>query len=244
MLNEQDTLSFHRCASVIPGIGAATIGKLENKAKEQGVSIMQVARKIDSGQLSVDKRADKFAGHILKLWSKDFKKNSPDAILLEMLQRFDYESYLNKNYKQVFTKKKDNLQALLNHAATYSKDNNADLARWLNVIMLTSDSDKESKENCVNLMTLHACKGLEFPIVYMAGVDRDVLPHKRALAEAKDIKEAIEEERRICYVGMTRAEEKLTMSYCTKRPRRDKSGYLKEEDAGASRFIKESGLLQ
>jgi len=110
--------------------------------------------------------------------------------------------------------------------------------------MLTSDGDKESKNDAVNLMTLHACKGLEFPVVYVAGVEVNIMPHKRAITDTDNISEAIEEERRMCYVGMTRAEERLMMCYCNKRMRRDRTGFLKEEKAGPSRFLKESGLIK
>lgn len=247
LINPNDSLSFHRCAGLVSGVGATTIGKIENVAKENGVTIMEAAKLVKSGEIKgVNKRSKIFSGQVIDLWSKDFKSDSPDSILMEMLSRFDYDKYLNKNYQKNYTKKKDNLQALVNHAASYSKSTGADLSRWLNTIMLTSDSDKESKENCVNLMTLHACKGLEFPVVYMAGVETKIMPHSRALQEAKDANsaiEALEEERRICYVGMTRAEERLIVSYCNKRLKRDKSGYLKEEKSGPSRFLKESGLI-
>lgn len=243
LLNEQDSLSFHRCASLLPGVGGGTIGKFENAATAKNMSIMEAAKEIEAGRMTIDKRSDQLASTITKMWSKKFSSNRPDTVLFEMLKRFEYDSYLDKNYKKVYTKKKDNLQALLNHAISYAKDNDANVGKWLNAIMLTSDNDKESKQDCVNLMTLHACKGLEFPVVYMAGVEKGILPHKRAISEAVNVKEAVEEERRICYVGMTRAEKRLTLSYCTKRPKRDKTGAFKEEYAGASQFLKESGLI-
>jgi len=246
LLNPNDSLAFHRCADLVAGVGPNTIGKLENLAKEKGITIMDAAKMITSGQGTTDKRAKAFAAKVLEMWDDNFTNESPDTILVEMLNRFGYDKYLSKNFQKNYNKKKDNLQALVNHAASYSKSTGADLSRWLNTIMLTSDSDKESKDNCVNLMTLHACKGLEFPVVYMAGVETKIMPHARALNEAKDANaaaEALEEERRICYVGMTRAEERLIVSYCNRRPRRDKNGFLKEEKAGPSRFLKESGLI-
>ena len=247
LLNPNDSLAFHRCADLVAGVGPNTIGKLENLAKEKGITIMDAAKMITSGQGTTDKRAKAFAAKVLEMWDDNFTNESPDTILVEMLNRFGYDKYLSKNFQKNYNKKKDNLQALVNHAASYSKSTGADLSRWLNTIMLTSDSDKESKDNCVNLMTLHACKGLEFPVVYMAGVETKIMPHARALNEAKDANaaaEALEEERRICYVGMTRAEERLIVSYCNRRPRRDKNGFLKEEKAGPSRFLKESGLIK
>lgn len=246
LLNPNDSLAFHRCADLMSGVGPNTIGKLEKISKEKNTSIMDAANLVNKGDISADKRTKILAGTVSELWKKDFKDNAPDSILVEMINRFSYDKYLEKNFKNVYNKKKDNLQALVNHAASYSKSTGADLTRWLNTIMLTSDSDKESKDNCVNLMTLHACKGLEFPVVYMAGVESKILPHARALAEATgadEAAEALEEERRICYVGMTRAEERLIVSYCHKRLRRDKTGFLKEEKTGPSRFLKESGLI-
>jgi len=240
LLNPNDSLAFHRCADLVTGVGHNTIGKLENVSKDKGVSVMEAAKLITSGEVKSDKRAKVFAGQVTQLWNDNFTDATPDTILVEMLSRFGYDKYLEKNYKKAYNKKKDNLQALVNHAASYSKATGANLTRWLNTIMLSSDSDKESKDNCVSLMTLHACKGLEFPVVYMVGVETGIMPHKRALQEAKDVDEVLQGERRICYVGITRAEKRLTLSYCQKRPRRDKSGFLKEEKAGASRFLKES----
>lgn len=244
LLNPNDSLSFHRCADLVSGVGPNTIGKLENVANQKNTTIMDAAGIIHKGEVEVDKRAKAFSSKVLDLWNSDFGSERPDSVIVEMLNRFNYDKYLDKNHQKSYNKKKDNLQALINHAASYSQSTGANLSRWLNTIMLSSDSDKESKTNCVNLMTLHACKGLEFPVVYMAGVETGIMPHKRALMETDDVNEAIEEERRICYVGMTRAEKNLTMSFCHKRLKRDKTGYLKEEKTGPSRFLKESGLIK
>jgi len=109
---------------------------------------------------------------------------------------------------------------------------------------LSSENDKESKEHCVNLMSCHACKGLEFDIVFMPSVEYGILPHSRAIIESKDPIEAIAEERRICYVSMTRAKKHLHMSFTGKRLKRNSQGFLQEHKAKPSQFLIESGLVK
>jgi len=95
-------------------------------------------------------------------------------------------------------------------------------------------------------MTIHAAKGLEFPVVFIVGVEEKIMPHIMAINESRGNpeaeKEAIEEERRICYVAMTRAEKLLFMSYCQNREFRNKYGGIDRRPVSPSRFLTESGL--
>jgi superfamily I DNA/RNA helicase len=100
-----------------------------------------------------------------------------------------------------------------------------------------SSSDEESEKDMATMMTLHASKGLEFPLVFMVGVEDRMLPHVKAVEERP---EGLEEERRLCYVGMTRAKRRLFMTHC--KLRRTQSGDL--EPCRPSRFLKEAGLAE
>ena len=90
-------------------------------------------------------------------------------------------------------------------------------------------------------MSLHAAKGLEFPIVFLIGVEDNILPHEMALAD--DPYAGLEEERRLCYVGMTRAKQLLYMSWCKHRRRFGKHGSMTNKSSKPSRFLIEAGLI-
>ena len=104
-----------------------------------------------------------------------------------------------------------------------------------------SANDKEVDNNKVSLMSLHAAKGLEFPIIFMIGVENNTLPHSRAVAENPD---GIEEERRLCYVGMTRAKKNLYITYCRKRHSFGKFGNAVQRNVQPSIFLRECGLKE
>src|SRR6202012_4976456 len=107
--------------------------------------------------------------------------------------------------------RQENVKELLSVAQEYQ---DAGLAGFLEEVALVSDLDGTNFDgDAVTLMTLHAAKGLEFPIVFMAGLEETIFPHSRALYDQSEM----EEERRLCYVGMTRAREELYMMYATSR---------------------------
>jgi DNA helicase-2/ATP-dependent DNA helicase PcrA len=127
----------------------------------------------------------------------------------------------------------ENVQELRSVAAEYSEvERDASLASFLEEIALVSDIDDPSADapDAVTLITLHAAKGLEFPVVFMAGMEEGLLPHLRALDDPAQM----EEERRVCYVGMTRAKERL---YLTRARRRFMYGNIRANPA--SRFLRD-----
>jgi DNA helicase II / ATP-dependent DNA helicase PcrA len=116
------------------------------------------------------------------------------------------------------------LEEIVNAAASYEKNRRRsspmDLSGFLDDMLLSERDDGDEKDsqlarNAVALMTLHSAKGLEFPRVYLVGMEEGILPHKRSLAMEND--SAIDEERRLCYVGVTRAREQLTLSFALAR---------------------------
>jgi DNA helicase-2/ATP-dependent DNA helicase PcrA len=116
------------------------------------------------------------------------------------------------------------LEEIVNAAASYEKNRRAhspaELSGFLDDMLLSERDDGDEKDsqlarNAVALMTLHSAKGLEFPRVYLVGMEEGILPHKRSLATENDA--AIDEERRLCYVGVTRAREFLTLSFALAR---------------------------
>jgi len=244
--NKKDILAFHRVAEIIRGLGSINIGMIENKSKEHDTTILDICDNIDdhTNRTSVKKGATK----IFDTFSKKLDKLNAGDCLSYLVDEFDYMKHL-----EVFCKKeselldrKNNVSELIINATEFSKGNK-DINAYLQNIALISSSDKDNDENSVILMTLHASKGLEFPIVFMVGVEHGILPHVWPVmgAPSPEAKvEALEEETRLCYVGMTRAKKHLHLLYCKNRKFRDKRGGLQYKPASPSQFLFESGLLK
>ena len=139
-----------------------------------------------------------------------------------LLERTAYMDELRRLYDDDAEREArgNSLQEVVNSVAAYEdRADEASLAGFLTETALAgremgSEKDKAAAQNAVWLLTLHAAKGLEFPIVYMVGMEEGILPHHRSVA-GED--EQIDEERRLCYVGITRAQETLTLSMCLSR---------------------------
>jgi DNA helicase-2/ATP-dependent DNA helicase PcrA len=158
--------------------------------------------------------------------------STPVAALIDsLLRRIAYLKYLDDGSLQGEARQ-ENVKELLSVAQEYQE---VGLEGFLEEVALISDVDSaDMSSDAVILMTLHAAKGLEFPVVYMVGMEESIFPHTRALYDAKEM----EEERRLCYVGMTRAREELYMTYATSRllyggvQHNLPSRFLSEIDAG------------
>ncbi|MDB5163660.1 MAG: ATP-dependent helicase PcrA, partial [Candidatus Saccharibacteria bacterium] len=132
------------------------------------------------------------------------------GLLDSLLRRLDYYNYLDDHSPQGEARQ-ENVKELLSVAQNYQ---DVGLDGFLEEIALISDVDAAKFEgNAVTLMTLHAAKGLEFPVVFMAGMEETIFPHSRALYDQQEM----EEERRLCYVGMTRAREELYLVHANSR---------------------------
>jgi len=153
----------------------------------------------------------------------------------------DYENYLNTKFGNTANERKDNISQIVSSAGECNGEENG-VSKYLQQVSLVTSTDKTDEENKMSLMSLHAAKGLEFPIVFMIGVEEDLLPHKNAISE--DPYAGLEEERRLCYVGMTRAKKVLLLSCCQKRKRFGKNGSQTFNRCKPSRFLYESGVLR
>ncbi|HIL39558.1 MAG TPA: ATP-dependent DNA helicase Rep, partial [Methylococcales bacterium] len=144
------------------------------------------------------------------------------GVINEFIETIDYKTWLQDNSKneQSAERKLKNVYDLINwlkKIAEGDEDGEKSISETIAKIMLLDildrNQDEETGEN-VSLMTLHAAKGLEFPHVFLIGFEEDIIPHKNSVED-----EAIEEERRLAYVGITRAQKTLTLSYCSHRSR-------------------------
>jgi DNA helicase-2/ATP-dependent DNA helicase PcrA len=149
-------------------------------------------------------------GDILKSAREVLDETPLPALIESLLRRIDYYNYLDDKTPQGESRK-ENVRELISVAKSYQ---DLGLDGFLEEVSLVSDVDSmENGANVVTLMTLHAAKGLEFPVVFMTGMEETIFPHSRALYDQSEM----EEERRLCYVGMTRAKEELYLSYATGR---------------------------
>ncbi len=208
-----DRVSFERIVNVpARGIGAASLAKFYLWQIQNGYSLTQALQSaIDCvGLTPKAKKGFAELGDILTSFGESLETISVSGLIESLIRRIDYYAYLNDGTPQSEARQ-ENVQELLSVANQYQEYG---LEGFLEEVALMSDADtKETSTNVVTLMTLHSAKGLEFPVVFMVGLEETVLPHSRALYDQSEM----EEERRLCYVGMTRAREELYLFYATSR---------------------------
>ncbi len=233
--NPADNVSLKRIINVPKrGIGDTTVEYAENIAIENGLSIFTIIS--DAQEYSDLRRAaqklDTFAKMILKL--RTMKETMSIAELLDMvindtgiLKEYEVENTVEAQSRV------ENIKELKSVALEFEKQNELNsLEEFLANISLVSDLDNlEEEQDYVVLMTIHSAKGLEFPVVFIPGMEEGVFPGYRAITEGP---EQLEEERRLCYVGITRAREKLYLSNARFRTLFGNSSYNRP-----SRFISE-----
>jgi ATP-dependent DNA helicase Rep len=240
LVNPDDDAAFLRVINVPKrGIGATTVEKLGNYAQQRGVSLFTAAFEVGlQSQLGEREhhKIDHFT-HWLVAMGDRAKRGDPIATIRDLLQEIDYETWLNDSSKDLKQAERrmgnvNELLAWLGRMVEQEDEGKVDLAAMVAKLMLIDILDRQSEnENSdrVSLMTLHAAKGLEFPHVFLAGMEEEILPHRTSIEE-----ETIEEERRLCYVGITRAQRSLTLTLATRRRR---GGELVRGEP--SRFLKE-----
>ena len=223
ILNNNDEISLRRIINVPKrGIGPSTIQKLENVAKEKNISIFEA---IESG------REKEFKDLILDLTQK-----SEDFTLTELIDLILDETNMKSEYENDKSLENelrlDNLEEFKSITKTFEeRTGSVSLADFLEEISLIADvTEHKEDEDVVTLMTIHSAKGLEFEVVFLIGMEDGIFPHQNSFCEEG----GLEEERRLCYVGITRAKEKLYISNAKRRIL-----YGKDVMNPPSRFIKE-----
>lgn len=242
--NPKDGIAFHRIAALCDGMGDTTIGKIEKIATDENIPLLSAASKfletVKLGKIraSIEAMAEKMKLDHAKL------TNARDA-LEECVKRFKYEDVLRREYgNDESFDRVENVNQLIQSAGQYVSENpdNASVDGYLQMITLLTASDKKADGERASLMSLHASKGLEFPIVFMVGVEQNILPHGMAVQE--DPMEGLEEERRLCYVGMTRAKNVLIMNHCRHRRVFGAGNTVYNKKATPSQFLIEAGLIK
>ena len=237
MVNEDDDAAFIRSITTPRrGIGNVTLDKLTSYAKSRGISLFEAL--FEEGCVAICNPTQLEDLYDFGNLINNFQQQMPQVSVLELLNnlliKISYESYLYENETVSGAEKKwgNVLQLVkwLDKKATNSHKNIADLVQMLNLISIL-DGKTEETVDAVKLSTLHAAKGLEFPFVYLISCEEGIVPHQESINSG-----SVEEERRLFYVGITRARNELTLSYCKERKT---AGELKIVER--SRFLDEMG---
>ena len=221
LINPDDTVSFERVLNVPKrGIGESTLQKLRDYANDNNLSISKSIENLDQiSNLSerVKKQITNFTDIINEL--KSFALQGPSKTITKTLELTGYKDELIKEGTLDSQMRLENLDELLTSAFEFENLYEEDiedpftvLRDYLESIALFTESDDVNQEDKILLMTLHNAKGLEFPAVFMTGMEENIFPSQRSETDFE-----IQEERRLCYVGMTRAEQKLYLTYSNTR---------------------------
>lgn len=208
-----DIISFGRIINLPPrGLGGVSLQRLDQYRTANNLGLMQALRQADQvpGLQTRAVNALQNFGLIIDGLRAEMAKLAVGPLLDLVIKRTGYLDYLDDG-SVTAADRIENVKELLSVATTYDE---LPLEGFLEEIALIADLDNYSESSdAVTLMTLHAAKGLEFPVVFMPGMEEGIFPHSRSLFDA----EQMEEERRLCYVGMTRAKERLFLLYSNSR---------------------------
>lgn len=234
--NQDDGVAFERVINVPPRkIGKVTVTRLRHFARDNGISMLETARRVDEITSIKGGPSAKIKAFVSMMDGLTLKATAKvETIMKAVIDETGYRTWLTNDGTEEAFERAANVDELVVAAEEFDRDNPDDeggLEKYLEQTALVSDSDAfEADADRVTMMTLHAAKGLEFPQVYIVGLEDGILPHERSCNDDDEI----EEERRLLFVGITRAEEELQLSRCMNRFRRGSSW-----PAIASRFLME-----
>jgi len=225
-----DRMSFSRIANVpTRGVGATSLERFLNWQSEQTDDIIQALVRVEAEKIVTGKAKTALTrlGERLQSLRERAEEVSPAELIDSVIKLVGYRDFILDGTPQA-EDREENLGSLLSDAQNFTS-----ISDFLEEVALMSSVDSQKDEDTVTLMTLHAAKGLEFPVVFMVGMEEGILPHARVFDSSPA---DLEEERRLCYVGMTRAREELHLSYAYSRLQFGQRGYN-----AMSRFITDMG---
>ncbi len=234
VVNPSDTLSLQRIINVPRrGVGKTTMDRLSQAAQELGVPLWDIL-KDDSAVKTLAGRSSRPILQFVEMiqhWQEQQENQSAADVIQGIIEQSGYARDLENQGTDESEERLSNVRELYNAAVQYAEENEDEaLNTFLASAALASDADSKDAKDTVTLMTLHAAKGLEFPIVFLVGLEQGLFPSFRSL----DDPASLEEERRLCYVGITRAQERLFISHA-----RERRLYGSRESAIPSLFLSE-----
>lgn len=233
MCNRNDSMSLRRIINVpARGIGATTLQRIVDFATSEELSLFNAIQQVE-GISQINRGLQAKVRRFAKLFGDFDRDDLPSEALHHVLEQTGYLKNLESQKTIEAQNRVENIEELINAIAEYEhNETEPTLADYLETVALTADVDtmETDKTDMVPLMTLHSAKGLEFPFVFIVGMEEGYLPHQRST----DSEVELEEERRLCYVGITRAMEQLFLVHA-----RSRRTYGDAEYRSPSRFISE-----
>ena len=219
-MNPHDSIAFMRVINTPPrGLGKQSLDELARRAKDYGVSLWETLAIItDPTQETTGFAArassslKNFQRVITNLVTVALREPASEVVKAAILDS-GYADALKAENSEEAEGRLENLQELVNAAVDYDREEGGGLRDFVDAAALVSDTDQYKRDAPVTLMTVHSAKGLEFPLVFMVGLEDGLFPHSRSATDPAEL----EEERRLCYVAITRAEKFLYVTHAMKR---------------------------
>ena len=217
LVNSCDSISLKRIVNVpARGIGKTSMEKVESFCRERGIPLFEGLRLAGKGGLIGAAPTKKIANFISIMDHLDsvYRQSNTLELLTEVIDRSGYAAMLNNEDTRESKGRMENLNELYSAVEQLVENENSSLQEFLDSTALVADLDNlDSTRGILPLMTLHTCKGLEFSAVFVVGMENGLLPHASSMSDSAEY----EEERRLCYVGFTRAKKRLFISYARRR---------------------------
>ena len=217
IINRNDEFSLRRIINVPKrGIGASSMAKIDNYAEQYGLTLFEALKNID--MIDVSKKITTNIHLLTQLIEKysQTEQYSIEDLIVGIYKDSGYESMLKESADTYAESRIENISELVSSAKQFSSMND-NLIDFISEMSLTSDADDENEDDSVVLSTVHAAKGLEYRVVFIMGLEENLFPSIRDAESSEDERNKMEEERRLAYVAITRAKEKLFMSYANRR---------------------------
>ncbi|HZT57236.1 MAG TPA: UvrD-helicase domain-containing protein [Pyrinomonadaceae bacterium] len=236
-LNPHDSVALLRVVNTPPrGLGKQTLDELDRRAKDYGVSLWETIGIVTNDPAGFNPRAvaalKKFQAVVAGLVERAQKESASEVVKAAILDT-GYADALKAENTEEAEGRLENLQELVNAAVDYDAEEGAGLRDFIDAAALVSDTDQYRGDAPVTLMTMHSAKGLEFPVVFIVGMEDGLFPHSRSATDPQEL----EEERRLAYVAITRAEKFLYVSHAMRR-----RVYGEELASEPSQFLNEMPL--
>lgn len=216
--DQKDRVSFLRIVNNAKlGIGKITLSRIEELARKNNLNFHQSLKQgLRVIKISADRKEaiNKFTS-LIDEFNEKKKEIKGSELLIELIRKINYYEELKKEGEFKAQSKIENIKELILGVQEFEENNeDKSLTTFLEYVALITDIDLyKGEEDVVTVMTLHSAKGLEFPVVFITGFEEGIFPHSRSLNSGEEL----EEERRLCYVGMTRAKERLYLTYAWRR---------------------------